>query len=95
MTNILIKIIIGLISAFIGFAIGRIGDKYGGHLNTPHHWIYGLILIILGIIYIKTNLGIIALGFGIGHFISDLQDFLDLKFWGVDKEHNWKFWDIS
>ena len=35
---------------FIGFAIGRFGDKYGGHLNLPHHWIYGLSLIILGFI---------------------------------------------
>lgn len=91
----LIIIALGLISTFIGFAIGRIGDKYGGHLNAPHHWIYGLILFILGIFYIHTWMGIISLSFGIGHFISDLDDFLHMKIWGVDKPHEWKFWSIK
>ena len=83
------------ISTFAGFALGRFGDKYGGHLNTPHHWIWGIILIVLGIVYINTPLGIISLSFGAGHFISDLDDFLHLRLWGVDKPHEWGFWSIK
>ena len=77
--NALIIITGGLISAFGGFAIGRFSDKYGGHLNTPHHWIYGLALIIAGIVYIDNLIGIISLSFGVGHFISDL-DVLNLNY---------------
>lgn len=89
-------IIIGsLISAFIGFAIGRLGDKWAGHLNTPHHWIFGLVLIIVGIIFIDNWIGILFLSFGIGHFISDLNDFLHMRIWGVDEPHEWKFWSIK
>lgn len=80
---------------FIGFAIGRLGDKWGGNLNTPHHWIYGIILIIIGILYIDHNEGIMSISFGIGHFISDLDDFLHMRIWGVDVPHKWKFWSIK
>jgi len=93
--NSLIIITSSLISTFIGFAIGRLGDKYGGHLNAPHHWIYGLILIIIGIIFIDTQIGILSLFLGIGHFTSDLDDFLHLRIWGVDEPHEWKFWSIK
>ena len=88
-------VIIVTTALFWGFGIGRIGDKYGGHFNTPHHWIYGLILIILGVCYISEQLGIISLSFGIGHFVSDLDDFLHLRFWGVDVPHEWKFWSVK
>ena len=84
-----------IISTFIGFAIGRIGDKYGGHLNAPHHWIYGLVLIIVGIVYVNHWIGILSLFFGIGHFISDLDDFLNMRIWGIDEPHEWKFWSIK
>lgn len=76
---------------FIGFTIGRVGDKYGGHLNLPHHWIYGLFLIMLG--FIINNPHIIF--FGLGCFISDLKDFLHLRFWGKDNPKTWRFWDID
>lgn len=84
-----------LIMFFIGFAVGRYGDKWGGHLNTPHHWIYGLLLIIVGIIFIHNNAGIVALSFGIGHFLSDLNDFINMRFYGPDEPHDWKFWSIK
>jgi len=93
--SILQLVIIGIAVAFAGFAIGRFSDKYGGHLNTPHHWIYGLILLILGIYYINQLLGVLSFSFGIGHFISDLDDFLHIRIWGVDKPHKWKFWSIK
>jgi hypothetical protein len=76
---------------FLGFMIGRLGDKYGGHLDLPHHWIYGLILMIVGIWY--YNLYIFY--FGLGCFISDFKDFIHLRFWGKDKPKVWKFWDID
>ena len=85
----------GLISAFIGFAIGRLGDKFWGYLNAPHHWIFGSVLVIVGIIFINNWIGIVSLFFGIGHFISDLDDFLHMRVWGVDKPHEWKFWSIK
>jgi hypothetical protein len=89
------SIIIGALSAFVGFAIGRIGDKYGGQIKSPHHWIYGLLLVIAGIFFLENIFGIILIAFGVGHFISDLDDFLHLRFYGVDLPHKWKFWDIK
>ncbi|MCK5449688.1 hypothetical protein KAI32_02385 [Candidatus Pacearchaeota archaeon] len=93
--NILLIITISLIGTFVGFAIGRFGDKYGGHLNAPHHWIYGLVLIVVGIIYIHNWIGMLSLSFGVGHFVSDLDDFLHMRIWGVDEPHEWKFWSIK
>ncbi|MCD4705289.1 hypothetical protein K8R66_04420 [bacterium] len=93
--NILIIIVGGLIGALIGFAIGRLGDKYGGHLNAPHHWIYGLVLVIVGVVYVNNWVGILSVSFGIGHFISDFDDFLHMRIWGVDEPHEWKFWSIK
>jgi hypothetical protein len=89
------QILFYILIAFIGYAIGRIGHIYGGHLKTPHHWIYGLILMILGLIFYKNFLGLLFLSFGIGHFISDFKDFLRLKFYGAEKEFKKKFWGID
>ena len=93
--TLLITIILIIIAGFIGFATGRFGDRYGGHINGPHHWILGVILVVLGIIFFDTTLGILAFGFGIGHFISDLEDFLHMRIWSVDVPHEWKFWSIK
>lgn len=76
--------------AFFGFAIGRLGDKWGGHLNVPHHWIYGIILIFLGIFY---SIGLISIGIGL--FVSDLKDFLAFRLCGPDSPKDWRFWDID
>ena len=92
--NVLFVVSAGVISAFIGFAVGRYGDKYGGQLNTPHHWIYGLALMIIGGIFLKGYLAIIFIAFGFGHFISDLNDFLHMRLWGRGEVHTWKFWSI-
>lgn len=78
------EIVIYLIISFLGFAIGRIGHILGGHLKSPHHWIYGLILTIVGLFLRKNPWGIPIFSFGAGLFISDLKDFLALKFYGVD-----------
>lgn len=89
------QILFYILIAFIGYSIGRISHIYWGYMKVPHHWIYGLILIIVGLIFYKYPLGIIAFYFGVGHFISDLKDFLQLKFFGVDEEGKKKFWGID
>ncbi len=91
----MIEILFYILIMFIGYAIGRIGHIYGGHLKTFHHWIYGSILIILGLIFSKNLLGLLAFSFGVGHFISDFNDFLHLKFYGVDELSKKKFWGID
>ncbi|MBU0461759.1 MAG: hypothetical protein KJ574_04195 [Nanoarchaeota archaeon] len=81
--------------AFTGFAVGRFGDKYGGHMNVPHHWIYGFLCIVTGGAFSAYTLGTTAIAFGVGHFISDMNDFLNLKLYGADEPHEWKFWSIN
>lgn len=92
--NIFWTILAFLFFTFIGFALGRLGDKWGGHLNGPHHWIPGLVLMIGGGMYWQQFWGIMAISFGIGLFVSDLNDFLHGRIWGVDEPHEWKFWSI-
>lgn len=96
------NIIYILLIAFTGYLAGRWGDYY---LNfwmkdpswAPHHWIYGLILIIAGFFFRKSNWGLWIMAFGVGLFISDLKDFLNLKFWGSDGKsiNARRFWDID
>ncbi|MEK7095803.1 MAG: hypothetical protein AAB896_00720 [Patescibacteria group bacterium] len=88
-------IILLLAIAFIGYAIGRVSHILGGHLNAPHHWIYGVLAIIVGVIFYKHNFGRWLIAFGIGHTISDLKDMLELKFYGRDTVEVKKFWGID
>jgi hypothetical protein len=81
--------------AFVGFSIGRISHIIGGHLKAPHHWIYGIILILFGIIFYQSNWGFYLLSFGVGLLISDLKDFLAMKFYGIDEVKEKKFWGID
>jgi hypothetical protein len=80
---------------FIGYSTGRIGHVYWGYINAPHHWILGIILIILGLIFRKHYLGLLIFYFGIGYFISDFNDFLQLKIIGPDNSSIKKFWEID
>lgn len=99
----ILQILFYISLTFIGYAIGRISHMYGGQLNVPHHWIYGLILMIAGLSFYKyfhrskilKRIGIMAFYFGIGLFISDLKDFLQLKFFGIDEPGIKKFWRID
>ena len=86
-----------LTSASVGYVIGRAGHVFGGHIKTLHHWIYGLLLIILGGfgVYYRMSLGVAALLFGIGLFVSDLKDFLALKVYGADEDGPKWFWGID
>ena len=87
-------IICGLI-VFVGYVVGRIGHITRGHLKTLHHWIYGLVLLIIGLVFCESLWGLYILSFGAGLFISDLRDFFDLKFYGVDKDGIKKFWEVD
>lgn len=89
------ELVLLAVIAFGGFAIGRIGHILGGHLNTPDHWIYGVLAIIAGAVFYKHSWGQWLIAFGIGHTISDLKDMLNLKFYGPDDVEVKKFWGID
>ena len=87
-------ILLCFISGFAGYSIGRIGHIYGGHLNGPDHWIYGAVMFLPGLVF--SNVYIFLLfSFGLGLIISDLKDFLNLKFWGPDEVRVKVFWHID
>lgn len=89
------QILFYILMAFIGYAIGRISHILGGHLKSPHHWIYGLVLTIAGLFYYSNYWVVYIIVFGIGLFISDFKDFLNMKFYGVDDVKIKKFWGID
>jgi hypothetical protein len=82
-----------IFSGLFGYLIGRFSDNY---LNlwmkdpwwTPHHWIYGPILAIAGIFLLDDNWGLLIFSFGIGLWVSDFKDYLDLKFFGSDNKRD-------
>jgi ABC-type uncharacterized transport system permease subunit len=80
---------------FGGYAIGRASHVIGGHLNTPDHWIYGVLAIIVGAIFYKHHAGQALIAFGIGHTISDAKDMMNLKFYGPDEPGPRHFWGID
>jgi|SRR3989344_5853661 len=92
------------IYSFIGFTSGylsgRIGHYYinvwmGNPSWTPHHWIYGALLIPTSSYFIPSFWGLIILFFGVGHFISDFKDFLALKIISADEEGPKRFFHID
>ena len=87
--------ILYLIIGFAGYAMGRVGHMMGGHLKAPHHWIYGAVLVIGGVFFWSHWIGIVAVVFGIGLFISDLKDFTQGKWYGVDDPGPKRFWGID
>ena len=89
------EVILLFVIAFTGYAIGRISHILGGHLNAPHHWIYGVLAIIAGAVFYQQTWGQWLIAFGIGHTISDLKDMIELKFYGRDEPGPKKFWGID
>lgn len=89
------QILFYILISFIAYSVGRVGHIYFGYMKAPHHWIYGGILMIVGLIFYKYLLGVIAFYFGVGYFISDFKDFLQLRCFGVDEEGKKKFWGID
>jgi hypothetical protein len=91
-----------LLSGFLGYIIGRWADNYlnywiGDPNWAPDHWIYGFILMIAGLFFFTTYTGLYVFSFGLGHFISDLKDFWNLKFYGSDNKEKSerRFWHID
>jgi hypothetical protein len=90
------NLLVILLSSFSGYVVGRFGHVY---LNVwlrnpkilPHHWIYGVVLIFLGLRYSATS----PIAFGFGLTISDLRDLLKFKLIGSDKDGKKNFWDID
>jgi len=89
------KVLIFLLIVLVSYAIGRVGHVLGGQLNTPHHWIYGVIAVIIGIIFRKYDWGKWLIAFGLGMIISDFKDMIDGKFFGPDTVKVKKFWGID
>ena len=61
---IIVQIILFLISAFMGYVIGRWGDNYVNFWIkdppwAPHHWIYGALLMV-GALFLENNLRLIV-----------------------------------
>jgi hypothetical protein len=93
---ILLRIIVSsLVLILDGFIIGRVAHITGGQLNSPHHWIPGLIFIIIGLIYFHHFWGQSLFLFGTGLFISDFKDFLSGRFWDRDDVEKKVFWNID
>lgn len=79
-----------------GYIVGRIGHVYlNVWLDNPkyilHHWIYGLLLIVIGAWYLYMYVAL----FGYGLFISDLKDFCKFRFITPDSHDVKKFWHID
>lgn len=96
-----LTIIYFFLSGFMGYVIGRWADNYlnfwiGDPHYLPDHWIYGLALMILSLFFFG-GWAMYVFSFGLGHFISDLKDFLNLKFYGSDGKEKSKvrFWHID
>ncbi|MDD5342467.1 MAG: hypothetical protein PHI73_03990 [Patescibacteria group bacterium] len=89
-----------IIVAFISYLIGRwshvwLNDWAGNPTWAPHHWIYGALLIILGLTFRKKMVGKMMLAFGAGLFLSDLIDFLHFRILSPDPLGEKHFWGID
>lgn len=80
---------------FVGYAIGRIGSILWGYMNILHHWVPALIIIVLSPFLRKNWWWVLVLSFGIGLFVSDLNDAVHLKIWGVDDVEVQRFWGVD
>jgi len=84
------QIIYFIISLLVGYLVGRFGHCYiNKWLKNPswalHHWTYAL-LMMLGVSFYPPSLKWIIFAFGLGLFISDFKDFLEMKIIGADEE---------
>jgi len=89
------NLIIGLLVFFASYALGRFSHMYFGSLNTPHHWIYGVVALVAGLIFFRKKWGAYLILFGLGFILSDFQDMLNLEFYGVDTVMMKVFWGIN
>lgn len=90
-----LKVAVFILVAFTSYAVGRWSHIVGGHLNTPHHWIYGIVAIIVGAVFYKHLYGWFLISIGIGMVVSDFKDMINLKFFGPDEVEKLKFWGFD
>ena len=88
---------IGIVAlVFLGYFLGRVGDHLGGHMNIPHHWIYGVLMILFGFSFYEYTLGANSAYSGIGLFISDYEDFMHFRIYGPDDhKKELRFWHFD
>lgn len=89
-----------VVALLAGFTAGRIGHIFGGQIMwIPHHWIFGLLVVFVGVVcvFIKKikYLGIILVFVGLGIFVSDFKDFLQMRIWEPDDAPIIKFFGID
>ncbi len=89
-----------LLLAFVGYLLGRFGHAYlnvwlGNPAWAPHHWIYGVVLMVVGAIFRKESWGWAVFSFGLGLFVSDWVDFTKFKLIGPDAEGPKRFWGFD
>ena len=89
------KFLLLILTIFASYAIGRVSHVLGGHLNTPHHWIYGVIMVVIGAFFYHKVWGQYLIAFGLGMIISDFKDMINLKFFGPDDVEIKKFWGFD
>lgn len=91
--------IINLIILFLGYLVGRSGHFFlGDKVNFLHHWLYGLIILVAGIIFYvfsHKSWGLYLIFFGFGIILSDLNDMSHLKSFGRDRLRIKKFWGVD
>jgi len=83
-----------LVVGFLGYAIGRIGSILWGYMDIMHHWVPAIFIIGISPFLQKHWWWVLVLAFGIGFLISDLDDFINLRFWGVDTAEP-RFWGVD
>lgn len=93
-------IIFVLLLTFCGYIVGRFGHCYlnvwvGDPTWFPHHWILGVCLMGIGILYTHVPLGNSTFFFGVGLWFSDLKDFWHFRLFEPDGPGRKRFWDID
>lgn len=86
------------LASLAGYSLGRMGHIIGGSVWwIPHHWIFGVIIMIVPLFLKKLSwkLKIIVILCGLGLFVSDFNDFLAFRLIGADTVNVVKFWGVD
>jgi hypothetical protein len=83
----------------LGYVVGRLSHVYlnvwTGNVNwLPHHWMIGLLMMMGGYIF-KGSRVRWWYWLGIGVFVSDLNDYWQLRTFEPDSEGPRRFWGID
>jgi len=87
-----------ILSLFVGYIIGRVGHVIGGNIAwIPHHWIFGVIIMVAPLCFkkISKKVKILIILFGLGLVISDFRDFVRLETFQPEDVTIVKFWAVD